>query len=278
MLIRALGLALAAAGLAAGAAAPSCSLVARVVASRAPPAATPPRICSSTWTAMPRATSSTASLDMQGVTCEKGGVTFVIDLSEFADADSAYGMFCRESRSAAALERRSAPAGRFVPRRATFVKGKYYLEIAANPEGDHSAALQQWTAALEKTVEGSTEPPAALSLVSEGETAVAAAGPGERARHPRPEARLSGAVRLRKGVCGAGRIAGERGAAVMQKLKARFAEATPAKIGEESFQANDRYLGRLCMFRKGRYVGGYANVAEGSDDAALAAALAAKLK
>src|SRR5436305_2008522 len=30
---------------------------------------------------------------MQGVTCEKGGVTFVIDLSEFADADSAFGMF-----------------------------------------------------------------------------------------------------------------------------------------------------------------------------------------
>src|SRR4051812_46350683 len=31
--------------------------------------------------------------NMQGVTCEKSGVTFVIDLSEFADADSAFGMF-----------------------------------------------------------------------------------------------------------------------------------------------------------------------------------------
>src|ERR1035441_6091930 len=32
-------------------------------------------------------------LKMQGVTCQKGDVTFVIDLSDFGDADSAYGMF-----------------------------------------------------------------------------------------------------------------------------------------------------------------------------------------
>ena len=73
---------------------------------------------------MPRATSSTAFKSMQGVTCEKGEVTFVIDVSEFADADSAYGMFCGESRPAAADQPGSAPAGRFVPRRATFRKRK----------------------------------------------------------------------------------------------------------------------------------------------------------
>ena len=40
----------------------------------------------------------------------------------------------------------------------------------------------------------------------------------------------------------------------------------------------DKYLGRLCFFRKGVYVGGYANVAEGQDPVALAKALAEKLR
>ena len=53
--------------------------------------------------------------------------------------------------------------GQIVPRRAIFAKGQYYVEIAANPEGDHTATLQEWTAALEKIVDGSIEPPAALS-------------------------------------------------------------------------------------------------------------------
>ena len=69
----------------------------------------------------------------------------------------------------------------------------------------------------------------------------------------------------------------EAAAAVMQKLRARFAETSPAKIADEAFQGNDRYLGRLCVFRKGRVVGGWANVGEGSDAAVLAAALAAKV-
>jgi hypothetical protein len=32
-------------------------------------------------------------LKMQGITCKKGDVTLVIDLSDFGDPDSAYGMF-----------------------------------------------------------------------------------------------------------------------------------------------------------------------------------------
>jgi hypothetical protein len=37
------------------------------------------------------------------------------------------------------------------------------------------------------------------------------------------------------------------------------------------------YLGRLCFFRKGRYIGGYANLAEGQDALAPASALAARI-
>jgi hypothetical protein len=48
-------------------------------------------------------------------------------------------------------------------------------------------------------------------------------------------------------------------------------------VADESFQAADQYLGNVCVFRKGRYVGGYGNIAGGEDGAALAAALAKRL-
>jgi hypothetical protein len=69
----------------------------------------------------------------------------------------------------------------------------------------------------------------------------------------------------------------EAAAAVFEKLKARYPAATAAKTGDESFTATDQYLGRLCFFRKGRYLGGYANVVDSSDPGALATALAARL-
>ena len=43
------------------------------------------------------------------------------------------------------------------------MKGKYYAEIAANPEGDYSGVLREWIAAIEKTLDGSSDPPAALA-------------------------------------------------------------------------------------------------------------------
>src|ERR1019366_5281853 len=100
--------------------------------------------------------------NMHGVTCLKGGVTLVIDISDFGDADSAYGMFC------ANRDLRQPPAklgmgGQIVPRKAIFAKGPYYVEVAAEPEGDHTATLQAWTAALEKIAPGTNDPPVALS-------------------------------------------------------------------------------------------------------------------
>lgn len=65
--------------------------------------------------------------------------------------------------------------------------------------------------------------------------------------------------------------------AVMEKLRERFGETSAAKVADEAFEINDKYLGRLCFFRKGKYLGGYANVAEGQDPVALAKALAARL-
>ena len=61
------------------------------------------------------------------------------------------------------------------------------------------------------------------------------------------------------------------------KARAKFAANTPATIGDEAFQASDQYLGKLCLFRKGRYVAGYGNLADGQDGVSLATALAARI-
>jgi hypothetical protein len=47
---------------------------------------------------------------------------------------------------------------------------------------------------------------------------------------------------------------------VMQKLRDRFKDTEPAKTADDAFQANDRYLGRLLIFRKGAYVAGFVNL------------------
>lgn len=216
-------------------------------------------------------------LTMQGVTCEKAGVTLVIDVSDFGEDDSAYGMYTnnRDPRQPFA---KIGAGGQIVPRRAIFVKGQYYLEIAANPEGDYTAILEQWTAALEKTVAGATTPPAALAWF-----------PTEKQQSLRlvPESVL-GIRLLKRGYAGqydygkafvAFEDSPAAAQATMGKLKQRFGETTAATgIGDEAFLANDRYLGRICIFRRGKLIGGWANVAEGQDPAALAGALAAGLK
>ena len=209
---------------------------------------------------------------MQGVTCENGGVTFVVDVSDFGYTDSSYGMYTANRDPRQPMAKLGA-GGQIVPRRLIFVKGQYYLEIAANPEGDHSAALQQWASALEKIVDGSTQPPAALGWF-----------PAEKQQSLRlvPESVL-GIRLLKRGYVGQydyGKafVVKEESAAtagaLIGKLKERFGETAAVSIGDEAFTVTDQYLGRICIFRKGSFVGGYANVAEGQDAKALAAALA----
>jgi len=68
----------------------------------------------------------------------------------------------------------------------------------------------------------------------------------------------------------------ESAGAVMQKLRARFVGATPLAVGDEAFEANDSYLGHLCVFRKGRNLGGYAVTGAG-DAVRMAKELAEKV-
>ena len=66
--------------------------------------------------------------------------------------------------------------------------------------------------------------------------------------------------------------------AVMQSLRQRFGDNTPVKLGDDGFQSTDKYLGRMCFVRTGRYIAGYAITADGMDPVALSAALVAKIR
>jgi hypothetical protein len=214
-------------------------------------------------------------LKMQGVTCKKGDVTFVVDLSDFGDADSAYGMFTSNVDGRQPTQK-IGMNGQIVPRRAFFAKGRYFLEIAANPEGDYTPQLKEWTAAMEKLIPGSTVLPPALAWF-----------PTEQRQSLRlvPESVLG--LRLLKRGYAAQYEYGkafvvleatpQSAAAVMEQLRKRFGATTPAAIADEAFQATDQYLGRLCVFRQGRYIAGYAISADGMDPVSLSKTLAGKM-
>lgn len=195
---------------------------------------------------------------MRGVTCLHGETTLVIDISDFGDADSAYGMFSanRDLRRPIST---IGMGGQIVPRRALFTKGPFYVEIAANPEGDYSALLRTWTAAIEKTLSGATDPPAALGWFP---------AEGQQSLRLVPESVLG--VRLLPRGYVAEYSHGK--AFVVIEASPQAAAALLAKV-EERFATPDPYLGRVLVFQKGRYVGG----ATGESAAALAKAVEARL-
>lgn len=217
-------------------------------------------------------------LKMDGITCKKGPVTFVIDISDFGGPDSSYGMFTSDVDGREPTVK-IGMNGQIVPRRAFFAKGQFFLEIAANPEGDHTAALKEWTAALEKIIPGSTSLPPAMAWF-----------PTEQRQSLRlvPESVLGMRV-LKRGYAaqydfGKAFVVLEAtpqsAAGVMDQLRKRFAQVTPttpASVADEAFLYTDKYLGRLCVFRKGKYIAGYAISQDGVDPVSLSTALAAKV-
>jgi hypothetical protein len=211
-------------------------------------------------------------VQMQGVTCQAGGDSILIDVFEMADPDSAYGVFTANLDPRLPIEK-IGMGGQIMPRRALFCKDKYYVELAANPEKGQMAALRAFVREAEKRMPGRSTPPAVLSWF--------------------PTAKLASVRLIPESVLGLrllkrGFVAHyeqgqafvvieqspESAAAVLSKLRQRFGEATPAQIADEAFQADDQYLGGLCMFRKGRYIGGFANMPDAKDATTRAAALA----
>jgi hypothetical protein len=214
-------------------------------------------------------------VSMRGVTCKSGGDSILIDISEMTDADAAYGIFASNrdpNRPVMAI----GMGGQISPRRASLAKGKFYVELAANPDKDHTPALRAFVAELEKRIEGRSTPPEALGwfppdglvsarLIPESVLGLRALKRGYVAQYGESKAFI------------VIEESPESASAVLQKLRARFADAADAKVADEAFQAKDQYLGGLCIFRKGKYLGGYANTPEPSEAATLAAKLAGRI-
>ena len=215
---------------------------------------------------------------MKGISCQSGDMTLNIDVSEFEDTEFAYGMFT-STRDPRLPTERIGVTGQVTQRKGVFTKDKYYVEISANPERDHSATIKAFLAIIEKNIQGRTTLPDAfgwfptenltpdsirlvpesvlgLRLLKSGYIAQYQAGKAFLVRESSPDA----------------------AAQVFAKLKERFGQTSPARIGDEAFTANDKYLNGLCVFRKGTFIGGFANLPEGRSGVAETEKLAANVK
>jgi len=202
----------------------------------------------------------------------------VFDVSELGDPVRAWGFFVT-NRDARAAREAIGSGGQVLPRKATFAKGRYYVEIAASPDKDHRAPLRAFVDAFVPKVPGEATIPAAVSFFPKD---------GLDAESVRlvPESVLG--LRLLKSGFVAQYAGGralivpeaspEAAGATLGKLRERFKDAQPVQaLGEEAIAARDPYLGGLVFFRKGAHVAGVANVPAGQDGLALAKALAAQL-
>jgi hypothetical protein len=213
---------------------------------------------------------------MKGITCQSGDSTIVIDISEFEDPEYAYGMFT-STRDPRLPEEKIGTSGQVTPRRIIFVKDKYYVELGANPEKDFTSELRAYAAIMEKSISGQMTLPETLSWF-----------PKEGLDSARliPESVL-GLRLFKRGYVGqydfgkgfiVKESSPETAAQLMEKLKARFGQTTPATIADEAFTTTDKYLNGMCVFRKGKYIGGFADLKSGRDGVAESTRLAANIK
>lgn len=215
---------------------------------------------------------------MVGITCYSGENTLDIDISQMSGPDSAWGIF------AANIDSRQPVApigmgGQIQQQSASFARGPYYVEIvetATNPNTDDSAAMKAFATGIEAHLEGQTTPPVQLKWF-----------PAEDLVSVRliPESVL-GLKELKRGFVAQYRkgqafivqtASPESAAATLKTVRARFDGATDAQVGDGGFQAQSRYLDGVCIFRKGRFLAGYANLPASQDAAALAAQLAPRI-
>jgi len=211
---------------------------------------------------------------MQGIDCRSGATTLAIDVSEMADADSAYGIFAANRDTAQPIAR-IGMGGQTLPQSLIFAKGSYFVEIVesdGNPSGDRSAALRAFATKMEPLLEGRATPPEALQwFPTENRVSVRLV----------PESVLGLRVLKRGYVAqykqGQAFVVIEDSPEVavqtMKKLRERFEDATQVPIGDEAFQAKAQYLGAVCIFRKGRYIGGYTNLTDFADAVIMAGTL-----
>jgi hypothetical protein len=213
---------------------------------------------------------------MKGVTCvNEAGDQLVIDVSELADADHAWGIFVA-NRDIRTPNESIGAAGQVLPRRAAFAKGPYYVEIAASPAGDHTESLRAFTTALEAATPGRSTLPEAITwfppeglevdsvrLVPESILGIRALRRGFLAQYPEGRAFV------------VAEESPEAATVTLEAVRERFPGATDVPgLGDAAFAARDEYLDGLVVFRKGARVAGISNLAEDVDGTALAHRLA----
>jgi hypothetical protein len=215
---------------------------------------------------------------MSTIDCKSGPDTLTIDISEMNDSDAAYGLFTanRDPRLPIAS---IGMGGQIQPQSASFAKGIYYVEIvevADNTEADNTAVMQACVAALQQRLQGRTTTPETLQwfpqenldtvkLVPESVLGLKLLKRGYVAKYKQGQA----FVVLES--------TPESAAAVFKKLREHFDGAAPAQIADEAFQTKAPYLDGICIFRKGRFLAGYANLPDAQQAVALAAKLAARI-
>ncbi len=215
---------------------------------------------------------------MQGITCASGGNTLDIDVSEMNDADSAYGMLATNLDPGQPIAK-IGMGGQVQKQSASFAKGKYYVElveVATNPDSDNSAMLQAFVAKMLQFIEGRETPPETLGWFAPEDLA---------STRVVPESVL-GLKQLKRGYVAKYKqgqafivqeASPEAAAAVLKSLRDKFDGAVPAQAGDEGFQAKAKYLDGICIFRKGKFLAGYANLPEAQDAVALAVKLASRI-
>jgi hypothetical protein len=211
---------------------------------------------------------------MEGISCKSGGDTLDIDISEMTDPDSAYGIFAA-NRDPGLPTVPIGMGGQVERQSASFAKGKYYVEIvevAADTASDQSATMKAFATAIEQDLEGRSTPPEALQWFDQENLASAGLVPES----------VLGLRELKRGYVAKYKqgqafivleASPEAAAMVLKSLRQRFDGAQPAQVGDEAFQAKVKYLDGICIFRKGRILGGYADL----PNAEIAALRAAKL-
>jgi hypothetical protein len=211
---------------------------------------------------------------MQGIDCKSGSTILSIDVSDMSDADSAYGMFAANRDPRQPIQKIGMGA-QVLPQSLLFAKGKYFVEIIetdGSTDSNQTTALEAFAAKIEPLLEGRTTPPEELAwFVPENQESAKLV----------PESVL-GLKILKRGYVakynqGQAFIVVEQSpesaAEIMQKLRDRFGGAIPATIADEAFQVKAPYLEGVCVFRKGRILGGYTNLSSAAEAAAQAAKL-----
>lgn len=215
---------------------------------------------------------------MHGIDCKSGSVTLAIDVSEMTDADAAWGIFSA-NRDPRAPVQSIGMAGQLLPQSVLFAKGHYFTEIVETEGGataEVTAALKEFTAKMAALQEGRETPPEAVAwfpaerliavkLVPESVLGIRALSRGFVAQYDQGQAFV------------VKEDSPEAAAATIKKLRERFADLADAKLADEAFQGRVQYLDGICVFRKGKYVAGYANLPNADRAAGLAAGLAARI-